>query len=192
MGESRADGTRKACTSSIQSVVAAHTRNWSQIFIGAISLNEHEMHVGNVIPLTRRPGYNNQPIFSNDGRGVYYSWRPDGSEADIWYHDIRTGKESAITCTPQDEYSPMLMPGRDEISVVSLEDQGKRRLWRIPLGGGQPSPLFANITSVAYYAWADADTVVLNLTDAAQAPTLTLAIGKVLAGSLHRIGSAIT
>lgn len=83
----------KACTTSIASVVAAHTRNWSRVFLASISQDSRGVHIGNVTPITRRPGYNNQPAFSKDGSGIYYLWRPDNSEADIWYHEIKTGKE---------------------------------------------------------------------------------------------------
>jgi hypothetical protein len=191
-GNSRPEATSKACTTSIASVVAAHTRNWSQIWLGSITEDDRGMHIRKLTPITHRPGYNNQPAFSNDGSGIYYSWRPDNSEADIWYHEIKTGKEWPVTCTPQDEYSPALVPEADEISVVSLEDEGKRRLWKIPLHGGESSSLFPNLTSVAYYAWANADTVVLNFTDPARTQALTLAIGKVSSGSIEQIGTGFS
>jgi len=191
IGRPLSDGaTSKACTTSIASVVAAHTRNWSQILLGSISQDDRGLHVRKLTPITHRPGYNNQPAFSDDGSGIYYSWRPDDSEADIWYHEIKTGKEWPVTCTPQDEYSPALMPEGDGISVVTLEDEGKRRLWKIPLHGGEPFPLFPSLTSVAYYAWANADTVVFNLTDSGK--TMTLSIGKVSSGSIEQIGTAVS
>jgi len=158
--------------------------------LGSISQDDRGLHVRKLTPITHRPGYNNQPAFSEDGSGIYYSWRPDHSEADIWYHEIKTGKEWPVTCTPQDEYSPARTPDGDGISVVTLEDEGKRRLWKIPLHGREPFPLFPSLTSVAYYAWANADTVVFNLTDPGK--TMTLSIGKVSSGSIEQIGTAVS
>jgi len=189
-GTSRPDEAAEACTTPIASVVAVHTRNWSQIWLAPLKLDTRGAHLGKLVPITHRPGYNNQPAFSQDGQGFYYSWRPDNSEADIWYHEFRTGKERPITCTPQDEYSPALIPARKAISAVSLEDADKRRLWAIPLADGEPSLLFPNLSSIAYYAWVDADTVILSLTDPDKAQMMTLAIGNVSTGSIERIGSA--
>jgi len=189
---SQSGGTTKACATSIASVVAAHTRNWSQILLAPLSDDARGVHIGNLTPVSHRSGYNNQPAFSNDGAGVYYSWRPDNSEADIWYHEFKTGKEWAVTCMRQDEYSPALVPESGDISVVSLEDEGKRRLWKIPVHGGEPSPLFPSLTSVAYYAWANANTVILALTDVDKTQSMILAIGRVSAGLVERIGTGIS
>lgn len=145
-------------------------------------MEEGTLHVGELTFVAGRQGYNNQPAFSSDGRGIYYVWRPDDSQADIWYHDLESGMERPLTCTPQEEYSPSPMPGGLAISVVRVDDLSRRRLWRIPLDGGAPAALFPNITSVAYHAWVDTHDVFLYLTVPEQGQKNMLAIGRLPSG----------
>ncbi len=103
--------------------------------------------------LTRRPGYDNQPSFSPDGRTVYYT-RIEGGQADIYRIDIETGAASAVLESADSEYSPTPMPGRPALSVVRVEADQRQRLWSIPLDGSAPELIFPGLEPVGYHAWA--------------------------------------
>jgi hypothetical protein len=45
-----------------------------------------------------------------DGAALYFTWRPEGGQADIWLHDIATGTERPVTCTSEEEYGATPTP----------------------------------------------------------------------------------
>jgi hypothetical protein len=185
-----------ACAPPIKSLLARHTRNWSRIYVIPMIANASGYNTGVASVLSARPGYNAQPAFSRDGKGVYYSWRPDSSQADIWYKDLGTGRERAVTCTSEEEYSPATMPGRDAISVVCVENDSVRRLWEFspgtsPSGAGVGRALLPAITSIAYYTWVDSITVAAYLVDSSAAGGSSLYIGNVRTGQMERISTNV-
>lgn len=116
--------------------------------------------VGTPLRVTDRAEYDNQPRFLPDGRSlVYTSMR--GEATDIYRYDLDTGKGVAIVTTPQSEYSPTPVPGRDAISVVRDYGDLKQQLWSFPLDGGEPQLLLPDVNPVGYHAWVDAEQVIL-------------------------------
>ena len=96
--------------------------------------------VGAPLRVTDRAEYDNQPRFLPDGRSlVYTSLR--GEATDIYRYDLESRKAVAIVTTPQSEYSPTPVPGRNAISVVRDYGDLKQQLWRFPLDGGEPHTL---------------------------------------------------
>jgi dipeptidyl aminopeptidase/acylaminoacyl peptidase len=116
--------------------------------------------VGTPLRVTDREEYDNQPRFLPDGRSlVYTSMR--GETTDIFRYDIDTGKSAAIVSTPQSEYSPTPVPGRDAISVVRDYGELKQQLWSFPLDGGEPQLLLPDVNPVGYHAWVNEKRVIL-------------------------------
>jgi len=183
-------GEQEACAPAIPELAKQHTRNWSRIWVVPISKDYEGLHFGKPIPINSRPGYNAQPSFSPRGAGLYFSWRPDNSQADIWYHDLKTGKERAITCTEEEEYQPKIMAGGGSLSVVKVGRDLVRHLSRIPLGSEEGSTLLTNLTSVAYYTWVDSHTLGLYLTEP-DASSSMLAIADLRTGMIDRVTSKV-
>lgn len=133
--------------------------------------------LADVRPLTDRDGYDNQPAFSPDGETLYYTSIRAASEgeegedaapqADVHAVDLATGESRAVLSTPESEYSPTPIPdAEDALSVVRVEADGTQRLWRLPLDGGEPSPILETIRPVGYHAWLpDGDTLLLFVLD---------------------------
>lgn len=179
------------CPPPIPSLLARHTRNWSRIYVAPLSQTRGIFRVGALASITRHNGYNQQPHFSADGRGLFFSWRPDSSQADIRYYNLTNNEDRPITCTSEEEYSPRLLSGGRAIAVVRVENDSVRRLWRFPLDGGSPSPMFEHVVSVAYYAIAARHTVALYLTDSTAPGGSVLALGDDRTGLFERITTAI-
>ena len=131
----------------------------SDIFIVDLKGNE-KLKVGQPIKITSGAGYNNQPSFLPDGRGLLYT-SIKNKQADIYRYDIRSGTTTQVTNTPESEYSPTLMPDGKAISVVRVEADGTQRLWKFPLAGGEPSLILENIKPVGYHLWIDDHTLAL-------------------------------
>lgn len=135
--------------------------------------------------ITTFAGYNNQPFFLADGRGILYTSIRDG-QADIYRYDIANGATTQITHTRESEYSPTLMPDGKNISVVRVEADGTQRLWRFPLTGGAPSLILENIKPVGYHWWLDKNTLALFILGSSGKPH-TLQIADVRTGKAEVI-----
>ncbi len=113
------------------------------------------------VNLTHRPGYDNEPAFTPDGRAILFaSIRGDG-QADVYRVDITSHVITRVTRTPESEYSPTPMPGRPGFSVVRVERDSAQRLWAFHADGSAPTLLLPGIAPVGYFVWLDAHRVAL-------------------------------
>ncbi|MEM7706761.1 MAG: hypothetical protein AAF358_14470 [Pseudomonadota bacterium] len=125
-----------------------------------------------ILRITDVPGYDNQPHFSADGKSVYFS-RIRGGRAHIMAYDIASAETRVIRDDPESDYSPTLIPRMDALSVIRVEADQRQRLWKIPLGEGEPQVLFETIEPVGYHAWAAPRIALLFVLG--EPPTLALA-----------------
>lgn len=133
----------------------------SDIWVAGLVANGDTVTVRRVVNATARAGYDNQPHFLPDGRGLLYTSRR-GAQTDIYELTLDPHGERQVTATPESEYSPTLAPGGTTISVIRVEADNTQRLWRFPLtGGGTPSLILSGIKPVGYHAWGSATTLAL-------------------------------
>ncbi len=112
------------------------------------------------VPISSSDRYNNQPMFSPDGRFVYFTTEQTDGQTDIARYEISSGQLSAINQSPESEYSPTPIPGQDALSVIRVEMPDQRqRLWRIPLDGAPATLLMPNVEPVGYHSWIDPNSV---------------------------------
>jgi dipeptidyl aminopeptidase/acylaminoacyl peptidase len=116
----------------------------------------------NPVNFTNRPGYDNQPSFSPDGKYILYTSYRDG-QSDIYKYDIASKKTSAFCTTPTSEYSPTVTPDGKFVSVVMVEKDSTQRLWKFPVKGGEPVLVLKDVDSVGYYAWINMDSLIVFL-----------------------------
>src|SRR6476660_844793 len=95
--------------------------------IGIITIERSGMSVGTAVNITNNPGYDNQPCFLPDSSGVLFSSNRDGKQNDIYRYDIATKAVTQLTHTPENEYSPTIMPDGKTFSTVRGDEQ---RLWK--------------------------------------------------------------
>ena len=131
----------------------------SDIFIVDVRKENGELKLGQPKKITDLPVYNNQPFFLDGHTILYTSFRD--KQTDIYRYDVRTGKTTQVTNTPESEYSPTLMPDGKNISVVRVEADGTQRLWKFPLAGGAPSLILESVKPVGYHHWIDDHTLAL-------------------------------
>lgn len=109
------------------------------------------------IKVTDRPGYDNQPFFSRDSKGLFYTQMSKvmgQDQTDIVYYDFANGSHTNLTRTVQtSEYSPTEIPNSDRLSVIKVETDGTQRLWTINKKTGQQALLNRHIKPVGYHAW---------------------------------------
>ncbi len=110
--------------------------------------------LGQPINITARPGYDNQPAFTPDGKGILFT-RRDGNQTDIYLYDFTSRSTAAtpVTRTPESEYSPTVTPDGEGISVIRVEGDTTQRLWRFDRKGQNPQLVLADVKPVGYHAW---------------------------------------
>jgi len=165
------------------------------IYVAPVSLDHGRPKIGAPMNITDRVGYDNQPSFTADGTGIFFTSVRDDAQADIYRYDLATKRTSRVTTTaPESEYSATAIDGGRAISVVRVERDSTQRLWRFPLRGGEPSVLLERVKPVGYHAWADDHTLALfvlgspntlQLADTRTGAADTIASG--IGRSLHRI-----
>ncbi len=119
--------------------------------------------IGVLTNISRRPGYDNQPHFTPDGSGLWYTVidEHDG-QADIWRYDFQGPSVTRVTMSnPESEYSATPLPDGSGISTIRVEADSTQRLWRFDADGSNGSPVFEDVAPVGYHAWADENTVVM-------------------------------
>ena len=161
------------------------TRNWSLVTlivlcVGCSSttplpntdiyiadLDRSSMKVSNVRNITQRTGYDNQPSFSPDGKGVYYVSDSTGV-TDIYRYDLTSGATRQVTETNEQEFSPTPMNDGKSLSVVRVgkpladgdEYTESQQVWRYDLGGRPIAPILAT-RRVGYHCWIDEGLIAL-------------------------------
>jgi len=130
--------------------------------------------------VTDRDGYDNQPMFSPAGDGLYYASAVEPPQAEIFRYDVASGRIDQITnTTASSEYSPTFIPGQEAFSVTH-EAQGLQHLWRHRIDGTEVGPVFGTAQPVAYHAWANEELVgMVILSD-----PWTLQVGNAVTGDL--------
>lgn len=143
-------------------VAAAQGPPGTDIFLAELRARgpRDRVEIGAPVNATRRAGYDNQPFFTPDGRGILYT-SVTGGQADIWRYDIASRRSVPVTTTPESEYSATPLPDGSGFSVVRVEADSTQRLWRFDWDGGHASLVLAGVKPVGYHAWGDAQTVAL-------------------------------
>lgn len=165
------------------------------IYLASITGAGVTLKIGAPMNITDRAGYDNQPSFTTDQSGVFFTSVRDDAQADIYRYDIGTKRTSRVTTTaPESEYSATSIDNGRAISVVRVERDSTQRLWRFPLDGGAPTVVLERVRPVGYQAWADDHTLALfvlgspntlQLADTRTGAADTIASG--IGRSLHRI-----
>ncbi|HEX6313938.1 MAG TPA: hypothetical protein VFZ73_03730 [Gemmatimonadaceae bacterium] len=166
----------------------------ADIFLVSLSRSGGSLTVTGARNLTNRPGYDNQPNWSRDGRTLFYTSTRDDAQADIYRLDPSSNAAAVrVTLTaPESEYSATPMPGVNAISVIRVERDSTQRLWSVPLDGAPGRVVLENIKPVGYHTWANdtllalfvlgsPNTLQLASTKTGRGDTITTSIGR----SLH-------
>lgn len=133
----------------------------TDIYLARLAGEGAEPAVAGIVNLTDRPGYDNQPSFTPDGRALLYTSIREDGQADTYRYDLETGRTVRLTRTAESEYSATVVPAGDGFSVVRVEADSAQRLWRFELDGTPGSVLLPDVEPVGYHAWADARHVAL-------------------------------
>jgi hypothetical protein len=183
----------RACAAALPLLAKQHTPNATRIYLAPLTVSGDRIELGTPVLMTSKQGYVNQPAFSPEGNGIYFTWRPVDSQADIWFHDLRSGEEHAVTCTSEEEYIASPTPDGGSLTVLRVERDLTRKLTVLKPDGTPQQVLFPSVTSMGAYRWADDHTVAIFTFDPERPSRLIL--GDVATGTLapvaEQVGAAL-
>lgn len=126
----------------------------NEIFLAPITGAGATLKIGAAKNITNHPGYDNQPKFEVDGRGVVFTRGDSGSRTDIHRYDLATGKITPVKETAESEYSATPMPDGRGYGVIRVELDGVQRLWRMdPAKSASDDLLVATTRPIGYFAF---------------------------------------
>jgi hypothetical protein len=144
----------QCAAASITLANAAAAQGNTDIFLAPLSRVRDSIVVGRAVNVTNRAGYDNQPSFLPDSKGILYTVVAADAQADIWRYDMATKRSVRLTTTaPESEYSAVVMPGGHRMSVIRVERDSTQRLWSFALDGSDPQVLLSAQKPVGYHAW---------------------------------------
>jgi hypothetical protein len=166
----------------------------TDIHLIALSMRDSSVVLGAPVNVTARPGYDNQPSFTPDGKALLFTSIRADAQSDIYRYDFPTRATSRVTSTAESEYSATVMPGARRLSVIRVEADSTQRLWSFLVDGSDPRLVLAGIKPVGYHAWANDSVLalfVLGSPATLQVATVTTGSGRTVARgigrSIHRI-----
>ena len=158
----------------------------TDIYIADLTQEKGALKVGVPRNVTRRPGYDNQPVFLPDGRGILYTCAWDDGQTDICRYDLSATRGRRLTVTLESEYSAAPMPDGG-FAVVRVERDSAQRLWEFDSTGTTASLLLERVKPVGYFAFGDDHTVGLFVLGR----PATFQVADLLTGTLDTVASDI-
>ncbi len=127
----------------------------TEVYLFDLKVEDSLIFITNPVNISNNPGYDNQPSFLSDSRGILFSSARDG-QTDIRKYDIVNNSSTWLTETEGSEYSPTQMPDQQNISSIVLEKDGRQLLWSYPLSGGNGTELIPYL-KIGYHVWFSTD-----------------------------------
>jgi eukaryotic-like serine/threonine-protein kinase len=110
-------------------------------FTGTLRLEWFDRQ-GKVLSTALDPAAYNTPALSPDGTRVAYRADPQGSNQDIWLHDVTRGTSTRFTFDPASDTTPVWSPDGSRIAFASDRDGGPNLYLKVATGAGNEELLF--------------------------------------------------
>lgn len=125
------------------------------IYLADVAVKKGKVQIATPTNITNREGYDNQPNFSPDGKGLLYTSMRE-NQTDIYFYNLKDRTSKPLTQTAESEYSATITPDGKFFSTVRVEKDGTQRLWKFELKNPTNASLvLENVKPVGYYVWVD-------------------------------------
>lgn len=141
----------------------AYSQDASDIWVGKLNLWEKQP-ITELVQITNNEEYSNQPYFFDNNRLFYtqaLEVSKDKYQMDSYVFDFQSGIASNITQSDNSEYSPTPVPKTNDMSVISVDEDGKQTLWQIDPLGKYVKHLAQSIEPVGYQTWINDEEMLL-------------------------------
>ena len=136
-----------------------------EIYVAELSVFDGLHYLGPLQKVTDvTNSYDDQPMFTPDSQSLLYTTEYGYGaqvQTEIHRYYLSSRRETRITRTDENEYSPSPVLGERAFSVIRVEADSTRRLWRFTMQGMDREMLFRDLDAVAHHAWGNESTVLL-------------------------------
>jgi len=132
----------------------------TDIYVGVLSLAGDGASVTDVVNVTDRDGYDNQPAFEPGGTTLLYTSARNAHQTDIYRYDLSNDTIRQVTQTLSSEFSATPLPAGAGFSSIH-EAAGAQHLWRFDADGTSRGSILENVQPVGYHAWGDENTLIM-------------------------------
>ncbi len=130
----------------------------TEVYLLDITEKDKKIELSNLRNVSNNEGYDNQPSFCDENMILFSSTR--NGQTDIASYTISNGEISWLTDTPGgSEYSPLRIPGSEDISAIRLDTNGLQRLYRYDIKTGKSEPIRKD-AKVGYHVWYSKDILI--------------------------------
>lgn len=124
----------------------------SEIYVFNLFEDDSIIRLTDPINISSNPGYDNQPMFSEDGLTVLFTSEREG-QTDIAQYNLIEGYRTWITNTPDNEYSPSPYPKKKKyFTCVRLNQDKSQYLYKYAFKKKPPEIILPDLR-VGYYLW---------------------------------------
>lgn len=124
----------------------------TDIYVARADWEDASPSFSELVNVTRRAGYDNQPNFLADGSGFIYTVINEDGLSDIWMYRLGAAGPERLTMTLTTEFMPKVMPGGKGFSSIRYEE-GFSRLWAFDMDGRPDRVILRDHLPFGYYAW---------------------------------------
>lgn len=129
----------------------------NDIFVAELTKNKSGFYqAGDFKQITTHKGYDNQPNFLPNGKGLLYTSmriKADGQyQSDSFEYDFASGKHTNLTKSITSEYSPTLMNNGRYFSTI-VERENEQQFWAQPYKNSAKAYRINMAEPVGYHAW---------------------------------------
>ena len=114
--------------------------------------------------ITRDGSYDNQPYFTKDNLGFFYTNEQDNDQTDILYYSFGTGMSERVTKTPESEYSPKGLTAKS-FTCVRVGKDSAQHLYRYDAANPKGKWLYTHSDSIGYYGITEGKMVYFKITE---------------------------
>ena len=136
-----------------------------EIYVADLSVFDGLHYLGPLQKVTDGTrSYDNQPMFTPDSRSLLYTTEYGYGarvQTEIHRYYLSSRRETRITRSDESEYSPRPVSGDRAFSVIRVEADSTRRVWRFTMEGMDGEALFRDMKEVGHYAWGNESTMLL-------------------------------
>lgn len=131
----------------------------TDIWLFKIKKKEGTYTYTNPLNINNRPGYDNQPVFTTDGKSVIYVSIDESKQADLYQYSTSKKIHINLTKSQVSEYSPTIIPDGVGLSAVVVEKDSAQRVWQFNMDGTFKRIIHEGTDSVGYHTWLNDDTL---------------------------------
>jgi len=133
----------------------------TELFLAEVEIKGNILKVEAAKKISTHKGYNNQPCFVNNDKEIYFTSDIESdTKTHICSYNLSKKEIKRLSITNTSEYSANKVPGKDEFSVVMVEEDSTQRIWLFDVvKGSNKSCLSQQTDSVGYYTWLSKDSI---------------------------------